>query len=57
MIQVKNLSKYYGEKIGVQDIDFTVARGEIMGLLGPNGSGKTTIMKIMAGHLPPPPGP
>ena len=53
MIQVKNLSKYYGEKIGVQDIDFTVARGEIMGLLGPNGSGKTTIMKIMTGHLPP----
>jgi ABC-2 type transport system ATP-binding protein len=53
MIQVKSLTKYYGEKIGVQDIDFTVQQGEIMGLLGPNGSGKTTIMKMMTGYMPP----
>jgi ABC-2 type transport system ATP-binding protein len=53
MIQVRNLTKFYGEKIGVLDIDFTVQQGEIVGLLGPNGSGKTTIMKMMAGHMPP----
>ena len=53
MIQVKNLSKHYGDKIGVQDIDFTVEQGEIVGLLGPNGSGKTTIMKMMTGYMPP----
>jgi ABC-2 type transport system ATP-binding protein len=53
MIQVRSLSKLYGEKIGVQDIDFTVERGEIVGLLGPNGSGKTTIMKMMTGCMPP----
>lgn len=53
MIQVKNLTKYYGEKVGVQDIDFAVEQGEVVGLLGPNGSGKTTIMKMMSGYLPP----
>ncbi len=53
MIQVRSLTKFYGEKLGVMDIDFTVEQGEIVGLLGPNGSGKTTIMKMMAGHMPP----
>ena len=53
MIQVRSLTKLYGEKIGVQDIDFTVDQGEIVGLLGPNGSGKTTIMKMMTGCMPP----
>jgi ABC-2 type transport system ATP-binding protein len=53
MIEVRNLSKWYGEKIGASGIDFTVQRGEVLGLLGPNGSGKTTIMKMVTGCMPP----
>jgi ABC-2 type transport system ATP-binding protein len=53
MIEVRNLSRLYGQKVGAMNIDFTVQRGEIVGLLGPNGSGKTTIMKMMTGHMPP----
>ena len=53
MIEVKNLSKFYGEKIGVKGINFTVQKGEIVGLLGPNGSGKTTIMKLINGYITP----
>lgn len=53
MIEVKNLSKFYGEKIGVKDINFTVQKGEIVGLLGPNGSGKTTIMKLINNYITP----
>ncbi len=53
VIEVRGLSKLYGEKIGVMDVDFTVQRGEIVGLLGPNGSGKTTIMRIISGCMPP----
>jgi ABC-2 type transport system ATP-binding protein len=53
MIEVRKLTKYYGNKPGVSDIDFTIAQGETVGLLGPNGAGKTTIMKMMAGHMLP----
>jgi ABC-2 type transport system ATP-binding protein len=53
MIEVRNLSKMYGEKVGALNIDFTVQRGEVVGLLGPNGSGKTTIMKMVTGCMPP----
>jgi ABC-2 type transport system ATP-binding protein len=53
MIEVRGLSKLYGEKVGVMNVDFTVQRGEVVGLLGPNGSGKTTIMKIVTGCMPP----
>jgi ABC-2 type transport system ATP-binding protein len=53
MIEVRGLSKLYGEKVGVMNVDFTVQRGEVVGLLGPNGSGKTTIMKVMTGCMPP----
>jgi ABC-2 type transport system ATP-binding protein len=53
MIIVKGLTKYYGNKLGVQDISFTINKGETVGLLGPNGAGKSTIMKMLAGYMYP----
>ncbi len=53
MIEVKNLTKYYGEHVGIQDISFEVMKGEILGFLGPNGAGKTTTMKILSCYMPP----
>ncbi len=53
MISVKNLTKYYGEKAAVKDLSFEVKEGEIYGLLGPNGSGKTTTMRILSGIIEP----
>src|SRR5688572_7537110 len=52
-IQVTNLLKRYGEQKAVNDISFTVAKGEIVGFLGPNGAGKSTTMKIITGYLQP----
>lgn len=52
-IQVKNLIKQYGEQKAVNNISFSVKRGEIVGFLGPNGAGKSTTMKIATGFLPP----
>jgi ABC-2 type transport system ATP-binding protein len=51
LIEVKNLTKYYGQHIGVKNLDFTVKRGEILGFLGPNGAGKTTTMNIITGYI------
>lgn len=53
MIEVRNLTKYYGEHVGIQDISFDVQKGEILGFLGPNGAGKTTTMKILSSYMPP----
>lgn len=53
MIQASNLTKYYGEYLGIDDICFSVAPGETVGLLGTNGSGKTTTMRLLAGYMPP----
>ena len=53
MIEVKGLSKYYGENLAVDNISFHVEKGEVVGFLGPNGSGKTTTMRILTGYLPP----
>lgn len=53
MLEVKNLVKRYGSKYAVNDISFTVERGEILGFLGPNGAGKSTTMRMITGFLPP----
>jgi ABC-2 type transport system ATP-binding protein len=52
-IQVKNLIKQYGLQKAVNNISFSVEKGEIVGFLGPNGAGKSTTMKIATGYLPP----
>ena len=51
MLEVKNLVKRYGSKYAVDNISFTVERGEILGFLGPNGAGKSTTMNIITGYL------
>ena len=53
MIQVENLSKAFGPKVAVDDVSFSVERGEILGFLGPNGAGKSTTMRMITGFLPP----
>ncbi|MEO5284960.1 ABC transporter ATP-binding protein, partial [Limosilactobacillus allomucosae] len=49
MLSLKNVSVSYGKKKAVSNISFTITPGEIVGLIGPNGSGKTTIMKAILG--------
>ena len=51
MIQVTNLTKYYGTLCAVNDLSFTIEKGHIYGFLGPNGAGKTTTMNMLAGAL------
>ena len=51
MIEVQGLTKRYGSKVAVDDISFTVNKGEILGFLGPNGAGKSTTMNILTGYL------
>jgi ABC-2 type transport system ATP-binding protein len=51
-IEVENLLKRFGRVVAVNDISFTVRRGEIIGFLGPNGAGKSTTMRILSGYLP-----
>ena len=53
MIEIKDISKLYGEQRAVDHVSFTVQQGEIVGLLGPNGAGKSTLMKILTCFLPP----
>ena len=52
MIEVQNLVKHYGSVKAVDNISFTVAKGEILGFLGPNAAGKTTTMRIITGYMP-----
>ena len=53
MIEVDSVSKEYGSLTAVQDLSFSVAKGEILGFLGPNGAGKTTTMRVLTGFFPP----
>lgn len=52
-IQVKNLTKIYGEQKAIDSISFEIKTGEIVGFVGPNGAGKSTTMKILTGFIPP----
>ena len=47
VIQTEHLTKFYGASRGIQDIDLAVRQGEVFGFLGPNGSGKTTTIRIL----------
>ncbi len=51
MIQVEHISKRYGDHVAVEDLSFTVEKGQIYGFLGPNGAGKSTTMNIMTGYI------
>lgn len=51
MIEVKNLTKKYGDHYAVEDLSFTIEKGKIYGFLGPNGAGKSTTMNMMTGYL------
>ncbi len=51
MIEVRNLTKKYGDKKAVDNISFTVENGEILGFLGPNGAGKSTTMNMLTGYI------
>lgn len=53
MIEAKHLTKYFGQKVAVEGISFTVDQGEVLGFLGPNAAGKTTTMRMITGFLPP----
>jgi len=52
MIKVENLTKRYAAVTAIQDLNFEVAKGEVVGFLGPNGAGKSTTMRILTGYLP-----
>ena len=49
LIETEGLTKYFGETPAIKDVDLHVKKGEIYGLLGRNGAGKTTIMKMLLG--------
>ena len=51
MLEIRNLSKYYGNKKAIDQISFSVGNREILGLLGTNGAGKSTTMNMITGYL------
>ena len=51
MIEVQGLTKFYGERPAIQDVTFSVPKGQVLGFLGPNGAGKSTTMRILTGFL------
>lgn len=53
MIEVSNLSKNYGERRAISDLNFKIEKGDVVGFLGPNGAGKSTTMKIITGFMAP----
>ena len=52
MIEANGLSKRYAEVLAVDDVSFSVEKGEVVGFLGPNGAGKTTTMRLLTGFVP-----
>ncbi|HWP59236.1 MAG TPA: ATP-binding cassette domain-containing protein [Candidatus Acidoferrales bacterium] len=52
MVEVRRVTKFYGDLAAVQDVSFTAEKGETLGFLGPNGAGKTTTMRIITGFMP-----
>ncbi|MED5584979.1 MAG: ATP-binding cassette domain-containing protein [Verrucomicrobiota bacterium] len=53
MIEVEHLTKRFGQKTAVDNVSFTVKKGEVLGFLGPNGAGKSTTMRMITGYIPP----
>ena len=53
LIAISNLTKRFGPILAVDEVSFTVARGEVLGFLGPNGAGKSTTMKMITGFITP----
>src|SRR6516165_11631820 len=53
MLEIRHLVKHFGALKAVDDVSFTVSRGEVLGFLGPNGAGKSTTMKMITGFLAP----
>jgi ABC-2 type transport system ATP-binding protein len=51
LIEVQGLTKFYGERPAIQDVTFSVPKGQVLGFLGPNGAGKSTTMRILSGFL------
>ena len=51
MIEIRGVTKRYGEKVAVDDISFDIRDGEILGFLGRNGAGKTTTMNMITGYI------
>lgn len=52
MINVENVSKWYGSKLAVDDVSFQVNKGEVLAFIGPNGAGKSTTMRMVTGFIP-----
>ena len=52
-LTASRLSRRFGDRIALEDVSFTLERGEIFALLGPNGAGKTTTLRILAGLIAP----
>src|SRR5690349_19237805 len=53
VIEVRHLTKRYGDRSAVRDLTFSVARGEVVGFLGPNGAGKSTTLRMLTGFVEP----